>query len=498
MIHSYSPKRSATLLLFVQILLAPGFLWSQEESRTTQRLEWQFSKGAAGYRVEVVREGNINSDLFEYRLEVEESFVDLLLVPGTYYYKITVLNRFKKASASTDWLKLVIKAAKRPWFQYIRSEPCYEGDAVLRLSAGIANLLSDSQFILSGKEGEVIGVVKSRTQSAVQLAFSVKELEAGQYDLICRNPSGLQDVLEKALVIGKRIQPRVRSISRRRFYVGEILTGMTIKGNRFREGVRVEAPSDSGILISTLILEDDHTLGFWIDLTDAKTGVYRLTVINPSGLTDETRDITVLEYPEGSKPDVVKTGFGLVGRIPVVFGDIPDVNSPGIFTGFGVSVESDFGGFIPVLKWMGYSFFFEYKELGSPWLSDSAAPFKMTHYMNFGNSFYLTTRKDQPLNFFGEVGLGLSLHKPQYEDDYTGPDPEAMVGLYLMAGTGIDISVHPDVIFRMGGEIQFSYAEDGQHLFPEFYIELGYRFKHKRNLKKEVSKEDLEKIESQN
>lgn len=486
-------KIKSTLLALLFFFIISTCLFAEAQGKTTQRLEWQALANASAYGVEVVKEGNIDSSLFEYQLEVETAFVDLLLVPGTYFYRITVLNKFRKPSTKTKWTKLVIKAAKRPYFQYYSYKPLYEGDDNLKITASVVNFLSDSKFLIVNDSNELelsAASVALKSKSELILNFTTVNLPSGSYHLVCRNPSGLEDYLEDAILIEKRIQPKFFSISKNKLYIGEIFTDIEIKGSHFQEGISVLAPQESGIVVSNIRFQDERTLLVWMDLTDAEPGDYQLTLSNPSGLDDFTNDIEVLEYGAGMRPEKVKTGFGIVARIPVAFGDMPDLDSPGLFTGFGLSLESDFGGLVPFLKWMGYSLFFEYKEIGSPWLADNYFKYEMIHYINLGSSFYLTTRYDKPINFFVEAGIGLSLHKNQLPEEDSELQQKAMAGLFLMAGLGIDFSFRPDLIFRVGGELQYSYAEDGEHLLPEFYIELGYRFRHNRNLNKYVTEDE--------
>ena len=487
--------RRLLLSLILVLLFSPPLLFGLSEEKQTQQIKWKSIENSSGYLVEVVKESKLNGTEFEYQKIVEQNFAELLLIPGNYFYRVTVLNRFKKSSSQTQWQKLIIKSAKRPYFQYLSQKSAYEGDSLLIVETAISNYVNGSKIFIKSKDIEIIPLLINKEHSNnMILKFKIDELEAGFYNIVCINPSGLDDFMENAIEILPRFKPKFKRFSSKKFYCGEILGDLEIIGKGFEEGLIIDSPIDSNIIISNIKTVGTNLIHLWLDLTDTKPGTYFLIIKNPSGMEVQTKPIEVVSYENGLRPDKVKTGFGIVARLPIVFGDMPDVDTPGIFTGFGFSIESDFGGLTPLLKWMGYSLFFEYKELGVPYLSDIKSNYEMIHYINLGNSYYLTTRFDSPLNLFTEVGLGISIIKKQFDEHYTGLDNDSLLGLYTMLGVGIDISIIPELIFRIGSEVQFSYSEDGQHLQPEVYVELGYRFRNKRKLTKYVTEDDLDSL----
>jgi len=207
-----------TVLLLICILF-PAILHAQVQSQSSsdyridaggkirQRINWN-RVNAYFYEVEVERQSG-ERWLPETKIQTENIFVELSLIPGMYRYRINNYNVLGKISASSQWLGLRVFVAKTPAADHF--SPQYfsidsrEDDFVLTLTG--ADLIDGAQVVLiasgskDAKPVEPLEITYSGDDTTIQARFSSESLAPGSYDIVITNPGGLEQRI-KELTVG--------------------------------------------------------------------------------------------------------------------------------------------------------------------------------------------------------------------------------------------------------------------------------------------------------
>ncbi|MDC7239472.1 MAG: hypothetical protein PQJ50_03830, partial [Spirochaetales bacterium] len=271
-----------------------------------QYLSWEAIEGAWGYEL-TIRQGD--EEIF--KTTVNESEISFSLLPGEYEIQIAVLNKFKKTVNTTGWRPLIIKEALQPVIREFSPGEAYllPGEEIT-LEAVVFQALDESLFTLvpetgSGSESDLEEEVKlSIIQidgERVELSFPSDSVEAGEYTLKIKNPSGLEDRnSETVLTLHPSMSPDVRSIDTVELFQYLDYDGVEIKGKNFHPDAEIRIfGQDRVINPYTAEWVNEELIRISFLTKDSPIGEYSLEVTNPSGESDTLKnDIYMAEAPE--------------------------------------------------------------------------------------------------------------------------------------------------------------------------------------------------------
>ncbi|MDR0389555.1 MAG: hypothetical protein LBH73_05750 [Spirochaetaceae bacterium] len=172
---------------------------------------------AGGNLVQILRWSRVNAYFFEVEIEArneqgewvsshkertEEIFVEIILVPGMYRWRVLSYNVLGRVAASSEWVGLRIYPAHDPVISDF-DPPAYFVDSRLdefTLTVRGSNLTGETKIYLSDKSGrrrpwEPLSI--ERGEDSIQAVFPVyrNELVLGEYDIIITNPGGLSTTM---------------------------------------------------------------------------------------------------------------------------------------------------------------------------------------------------------------------------------------------------------------------------------------------------------------
>jgi hypothetical protein len=167
-----------------------------------QHLEWEKAELAA-YYVIILEQRQVNGYSQVLRREMEENFLDVSLPAGEYRYKIISYNIFGLMDDESDWIDLVILQAFQPAVSYFDPQSFYfdrGGVRIINLEG--ENLFTGAEIYLrlrdSSGEDEIRltprEVRLNELGLTAQLFFAEEDLTAGVYDIVVKNPGGLETV----------------------------------------------------------------------------------------------------------------------------------------------------------------------------------------------------------------------------------------------------------------------------------------------------------------
>ena len=85
-------------------------------------IRWKEVKRSYGYIVEIKNIYNI----VILRRQTKKTYINFSVPQGTYYCKISVLNKFKKVSVSSKWFKIIIKMLRNIYIYIKFTTICHE------------------------------------------------------------------------------------------------------------------------------------------------------------------------------------------------------------------------------------------------------------------------------------------------------------------------------------------------------------------------------------
>jgi len=184
----------------------PSFRLSETEGSTLfyQRLKWEEAQFAVSYHVILERKRE-NLDVYAevMRKNVTEPFIDISVPAGDYRYRVMSFNVLGLMDTQSDWEYFkVIQALKPTILDYSPSAFYFDRLTPRIINLNGENILPASEIYLENKtakdeNGKPLILKPSEIYSndlgeTAQLVFKDEDLIAGTYDIVAKNPGGLE------------------------------------------------------------------------------------------------------------------------------------------------------------------------------------------------------------------------------------------------------------------------------------------------------------------
>jgi hypothetical protein len=177
--------------LFLGLLLVVPFRLCADAQ--SYPVSWDAVPGAGGYLVEVKNP----DDRTVLSRTVNDNRIELNLSPGSYFFRVTTLNRFMRNESSTHWIAFRVSASKPPDILAITPDTLLTGKAQ-SLTLKVDNLSRDGTASIVSPSGARIPVRMDRPSTS-NLRIQLPPLtEAGNYSLVLTNPPNLETNVDPA------------------------------------------------------------------------------------------------------------------------------------------------------------------------------------------------------------------------------------------------------------------------------------------------------------
>jgi len=177
----------------------PGAIRTEKpgtERPTVQRLAW--NRDNYSLRYEAVIEKEEGKDYRQIKREfTAENFIEVSLPPGKYRFRVIPYDYQDKPGEGSEWTAMSIEAldAVKPELDRGRTEIFYSDNTTQVLSILGNNLLPGAEIYLRARDGKQI--VPKEVQitddgTNAMLIFEKDQLVSGTYEIIVRNPGGME------------------------------------------------------------------------------------------------------------------------------------------------------------------------------------------------------------------------------------------------------------------------------------------------------------------
>ena len=170
---------------------------SEHGSVLYQRLSWQKVDDILGYEFELEKEDDNGKWRRIDKKLVKDNFTDVSLPPGSYRYKITVINLLEQAEASSAYRNFEILIAHQPEVESVSPQLIYLDeffDGIFAASG--AYFLRNTEFFLNKQGSAPIALVPqelSKDGKKVRFELNLNKFNPGVYTFTVRDISGLTD-----------------------------------------------------------------------------------------------------------------------------------------------------------------------------------------------------------------------------------------------------------------------------------------------------------------
>jgi hypothetical protein len=187
------------IFLGALLLLPASFIQAQlgfyAELRFVQRLAWIGDEYVLRYEVVIEKEeeGRFRE---QHREFTDMSFIEVSLSPGKYRYRVIPYDFLNRPAAGSDWVSFEVYAALMP--ELYNALPVYiylSENAVHTLNISGRNLAPDAEIELRRPGyAPVVPINKNILSdgSQARLFFNNDQLFSGVYEVLVRNPGGLE------------------------------------------------------------------------------------------------------------------------------------------------------------------------------------------------------------------------------------------------------------------------------------------------------------------
>ena len=185
----------------------------QVQTRFVQRFEWMPDEYALHYEVEIEREENGIYRRFLLE-ETENAFIQVTLPPGNFRYRVIPYDLFNRPGMVSNWLDFVINPAINPHITGFSPDIIYLGRMEkYTLSIFGNNFLDESEISLFmfGTRDVIIPaeVLILSDGTEAQLIFTGDQLAEGAYQVLIKNPGGLEASIAGVVVIKEVISEEI-------------------------------------------------------------------------------------------------------------------------------------------------------------------------------------------------------------------------------------------------------------------------------------------------
>ena len=473
-------NRGLPFFLFLLTLLSAAALLPAQE-----KIEWEAVEGADHYSIEFRQNGEL---VLETRSN--KPSLPLFLPAGNYEFRVKVINTFGKIASESEWSPLKITAPSIPFIIDFSPREIHDGSEYSfksRVSGLVLNAEGSSSFILENQDGKQIKLEitdngsseENQGENWKQLTLEPerKKPAPGSWTLIMTNPDGRENRMENALNVLEKLRPRIRKIDPDKIPAGKNsnIVVLQISGMEKNAVIRINGPSE----IPTTLIDDDGegNLEYSLNLENAETGWYSLTVTNPSGgYVIKEKAIEVLPEPPTPEEIAAATALKIDKKEPRPLPEYPHSIFGGWHFSFPLSSSKEYYNDSYIGFSIGYSKNFSNDLIrripgfnGLSWeilfsYSNVKTTYPLTE-INLNHSDFLLGLKyvtpfNFPLNLLIRASLGMGF------STYTSPGHERDEWLGSFTLRELDSL---DFINRFAAGIQFTIS-------PRWYINLSCDF----------------------
>jgi len=283
-----------SLLLLLLLLTSAALSFTLESTRlgsTDGSITIKWESLDTSYRVQVRRDAQIFIDT-----EQSDNELKLNLAPGSYEYRIHVLNPFGKDVSVSAWLPLEVESSRTPYFRVQNPLVIWEGETSVSMSVDSPRIRAGTVFMLSN-EVRSIPAEWQKEGILYNVSFQDPYMEPGSWNLTATDPSGLTFIHPQALIVRPTRSPEVKNVSSRELPPHGIVP-ITLEGLAFDPEMTVEFEGPGGKLpVAAVEVTDGNKALVYLDLEDAQPGDYSLIVTNPSGEESRIEDTLTITPP---------------------------------------------------------------------------------------------------------------------------------------------------------------------------------------------------------
>jgi hypothetical protein len=338
------------LILFSAILSPSSGQESTRLGNTDGSITIRWESLDTSYRIQVRREGQIFIDTEQTANELR-----LNLAPGSYEYRIHVLNPFGRDVSASEWRPLIVESTRTPYFRVQNPRMVREGETALTLSVESSLLREGTVFMLE-KEDRDIPVQWQKNGNLYSVIINDSDIEPGKWDLTATDPSGMSFTHPEALIVRPTRSPEVKNLNTREL-PPEGLVPVTIEGLAFDPDMTVEFSGPGGKLpVVTVVVSEGTKARVFLNLDGAEPGEYSLIVTNPSG--KQTRVDNTLTISESAPVKVLlnQPRFEFqIGYAPTLI-ITPDGKNLPVYLGFDFTTLFQSGSSRPFFRGIGVGF----------------------------------------------------------------------------------------------------------------------------------------------
>ena len=168
-----------------------------------QRLSWEAIDDIFGFAFELEQKDATGAWQIIDKKTVRDNFIDVSLPPGTYRYKVTVINLLGQREMSSAYRNFDILIAHQPEVESVTPHLIYLDeffDGKLTVTGG--NFFADTVFVFEKASGGTIAlepVELSKDGKKVHFELNTNRFQPGTYVFVARDKSGLADKSEDVI-----------------------------------------------------------------------------------------------------------------------------------------------------------------------------------------------------------------------------------------------------------------------------------------------------------
>jgi hypothetical protein len=170
------------------------------ELRFIQRLAWTGGEHALRYEVVIQREedGGYRDYLSDFTTVL---FIDVSLPPGNYRFHVITYNIFNRPDSGSDWMYIEVRRAIQPEVtgslpEYTAGDDGEPSGYILNVQGN--NLDPEAEYAIQFPDGTIVvpSVIDSGEGNSARLCIEEEHLLSTEYEVIVRNPGGLESAAE--------------------------------------------------------------------------------------------------------------------------------------------------------------------------------------------------------------------------------------------------------------------------------------------------------------
>ena len=184
----------------------PSFRLSDNDSNLLfyQRLTWESAQYAISYHVVLERKRDTLDTYTEVlRKNVDEPFLDISVPFGEYRYRVLGFNILGLLDSQSDWEYFIVLQAHQPTIVEFLPNAFYFDRLTPRIITLLGeNLLPDSEIFLVSRTQldesgnplvlKPIEIHRNELGESARLIFAEEDLVLGSYEIVVKNPGGLE------------------------------------------------------------------------------------------------------------------------------------------------------------------------------------------------------------------------------------------------------------------------------------------------------------------